>query len=265
MKGAKLSTRQVAKPWGRLGLPTPFVGKEAERIGEIWFEPPVEFDDLLAKYLFTSEKLSVQVHPSDNDDRAQCGKDECWLVLDAEPDARIALGFHKPLGKRAMRSAALDGSIEEELAWHSVGRGDFVFIPAGTVHAIGPGITLIEIQQNCDATYRLYDYGRPRDLHLDEAIEVALSLPHDPAFRKQVTFDGTDILVDAPSFRVGYCSGAPDADFAEQFSGSCLLVPLEGEAIIDGTQVRPGEVGWTPVLSQAEFAPNGSYLIANSP
>src|SRR3546814_2738640 len=91
------------------------------------------------------------------------GKDEAWLILAAEPDSTIALGTKRPVGREELRDAALDGSIEDLLDWKPVKAGDFYYSPAGTVHAIGAGITLIEVQQNVDLTYRLYDYGRPRD------------------------------------------------------------------------------------------------------
>ena len=93
MSVRQLPTRMVAKVWGRASLPAPFAAPAGERIGEIWFEPPPELPQLLVKYLFTSEKLSVQVHPSDAQALpGEAGKEECWLVLDAQADARLAIG-----------------------------------------------------------------------------------------------------------------------------------------------------------------------------
>jgi len=139
------------------------------------------------KYIFTSEKLSVQVHPNDAQaGRAgefDTGKEERRLVIDAEPGATLGIGFKEPISADAMRAAALDGSIADLLAWHPVRAGDFC-IPAGTVHAIGAGVSLIEIQQNSDITYRLYDYGRPRSLHLDKGVAVARGELYDPTFRR---------------------------------------------------------------------------------
>ena len=96
-----LPIREVAKPWGREVLPAPFVAPPGEKIGEIWFEPPPQLPSLLVKYIFTSENLSVQVHPNDNQARASGhgdlggggGKEECWLVIDAEPGATLGVGF----------------------------------------------------------------------------------------------------------------------------------------------------------------------------
>ena len=168
---AALPIRTVEKVWGRETLPPPFKAPAGKRIGEIWFEPPAQLDELLVKYLFTSEKLSVQVHPDDAQAQAlgdgERGKEECWLVIDAEPGATLGIGFDRELSADEMRAAARDGSIEGLMTWHEVEAGDFFYIPAGTVHAIGPGVSLIEVQQNCDITYRLYDYGRPRELHLE--------------------------------------------------------------------------------------------------
>ncbi len=141
---ARRATRMVAKPWGRDRLPPPFINPSGARIGEVWFEPPAELDGLLVKYIFTSEALSVQVHPSDAQTLAaglgRQGKEECWLVIDAEPGAALGIGFTKPLEADAMRAAALDGSIEHLLEWHPVKAGDYFYIPANTVHAIGAGI-----------------------------------------------------------------------------------------------------------------------------
>src|SRR3546814_18071593 len=100
-----------------------------------------------------------------------------------------------------MRTAALDGSIEGLMAWHEVSPGDFFYIPANTVHAIGAGVSLIEVQQNSDITYRLFDYGRPRELHLAEGIAVSKGEPYDlAAWHKPIPRHGTQMLVDGPLF-----------------------------------------------------------------
>ena len=131
---------------------------------------------LLIKLLFPDAKLSVQVHP--NDDEAQSrglgrGKTECWYVLQAEPGATVACGLKPGVAVEQMRSAIADGSMEDLLQQIPVVKGDMVFVDAGTVHAIGPGVTLLEIQQTSDTTYRLYDYGRPRELHVEHGLAVS--------------------------------------------------------------------------------------------
>jgi len=130
--------------------------------------------------------LSVQVHPGDDFARAyenSLGKTEMWHVSAAEPDARIAIGFREPVTREQVRAAAISGEIENLLQWFDARAGDTFFIPAGTVHAIGPGLTICEIQQRSNIVYRLYDYGRldhgkPRELHLDQALAVSTLLPH---------------------------------------------------------------------------------------
>jgi len=241
----------VEKPWGRDSLPIPFHTPVGQRIGEIWFEPPSEVDELLVKYIFTREKLSVQVHPSD-DQLPGHGKEECWLIVHAEPGAKLGIGFREPIDAAAMRKAALDGSIERLMEWHTVRPGDFFYIPAGTVHAIGAGVSLIEIQQNSDVTYRLYDYGRPRELHLDKAIEVARGEPYPRNLRKHVAASGSSVLADGPLFRLQQVEGMPgEAVLAEFGARPFLVIPREGPVFVAGGEITPGSCG--VVLSSEEL------------
>src|SRR5579872_6074020 len=148
------------KPWGSTHL-APWFPNPATRIGEVWFE--TDALPVLVKFLFTTEKLSVQVHPEDDYARTHHdsrGKTEMWHILAAEPGAKIAAGFREGLSAEQLKSASLSGEIEQMLEWFDASPGDTFFIPAGTVHAIGAGLTLCEIQQHSDITYRLYDYGR---------------------------------------------------------------------------------------------------------
>ena len=130
---------------------------------------------LLVKILFPNDKLSVQVHPDDAHAQAvgqPRGKTECWYVLEAEPGAAVALGLREGAGADAVRAAVADGSLEGLLQQVPVAAGDMVFVDAGTVHAIGPGVVLLETQQTSDTTFRLYDYGRQRELHLEQGLRV---------------------------------------------------------------------------------------------
>jgi mannose-6-phosphate isomerase len=260
-----LETKTVEKPWGKDVLPAPFETPAGKRIGEIWFVPPRDLPQLLVKYIFTSEKLSVQVHPSDTQTEAaglgRQGKEECWLVIDAEPDAKLGIGFEREVDAEAMRTAALDGSIEQMLVWHSVKPGDFFYIPANTVHAIGGGCSIIEIQQNSDITYRLYDYGRPRELHLDEAIAVAKGEPHDPRWRRNVPA-GDVSLVDGPYFRLDQIDGLPSGEQAARYHDCLLVIPRTGEASVEGEPVLPGQCALAPSIEDVVFDPRGSCLIA---
>lgn len=261
----KLETKAVEKVWGRRDLPPPFAAPGDEPVGEIWFEPPPELSQVLVKYLFTSEKLSVQVHPSDAQaPEGERGKEECWLVLDAEPGATLAIGFKEEIDREAMRAAALDGSIEDALEWHPVKAGDFFYLPAGTVHAIGPGLTLVEVQQNSDITYRLYDYGRPRELHLDEGLAVAKGEPYPPACHQVVPRGDNRTLVDGPFFRFSQCTGAPDAAIRTKHSGALLALPLEGAVAIDGEEISAGECGLARDVGAIDFARAGRTLLVSA-
>lgn len=262
MSGVLPST-SVAKPWGRDVLPAPFAAPPGQRIGEIWFDTPRELDGLLTKYLFTSEKLSVQVHPSDEDvEEGASGKEECWLILDAEPGANIALGFTRPVTAEEMRAAAVDGSIERLLDWRKVQAGDFFYLPAGTVHAIGPGLALVEVQQASDITYRLFDYGRPRELHLEAAMEVALGEPYPGGLHRRVDPESTAMLVDGPHFRLAHVAGGEVDVIESKFEAAVQLLPLEGGATIGGAHIAPGGAGMADSLQDATFDPAGRCLVA---
>ncbi|MEP3145200.1 class I mannose-6-phosphate isomerase [Qipengyuania citrea] len=195
-----LPKKVVEKVWGRNDLPDYFGGYSSRQIGEIWFEPPTANDGLLVKYLFTSEKLSVQVHPSDQDAQSlglgERGKEECWLVLEAEAGAAVALGLNGTHDLEEVHKAAVDGSIEDMLVWHDAKVGDFFHVPAGTIHAIGPGLVLLEVQQNTDITFRLFDYGRPRELHLDQALQCAKLEPYSGSSSTSVGERSEEILLD---------------------------------------------------------------------
>lgn len=259
-----LAPHMVERPWGRDCLPAPFATPSGQRIGEIWFETPAQMDALLVKYIFTSQALSVQVHPDDHQARAAGsglrGKEECWLVIEAQPGAQLGIGFREPLDPAAMRAAALDGSIEDLLAWHPVVAGDFFRIPPGTVHAIGAGIGLIEIQQNSDITYRLYDYGRPRELHLDAGMAVARGERYPDVLHCRVAASGCQALVDGPNFRVDRIDGAPEVGVQTRYRGAVLVLPLDGEAEVGCSVVRPGQCALAASLD--DLAAAGRCLIA---
>lgn len=257
-----LASRAVERPWGREHLPAPFAAPAGTRIGEIWFETPAEIEALLVKYIFTSEALSVQVHPADADAAGGRGKEECWLVTSTRPGARLGIGFLETIGAEAMRAAALDGSIEDLLEWHPAAPGDFFYIPAGTVHAIGAGIGLIEVQQNCDITYRLYDYGRPRELHLDAGMAVAKGQPHDPALRRHLPATGSVTLVEGPHFRLDRIAGAPDAAALSRYAGPVLVLPLGGELGVGGQIARPGDCAVVSGLAEVSAAAGAHWLAA---
>ncbi|HEX7657449.1 MAG TPA: class I mannose-6-phosphate isomerase, partial [Sphingomonas sp.] len=169
------------------------------------------------------------------------GKDEAWLILAAEPGATIALGTKQPMSKDELRAASLDGSVEHLLDWKPVKPGDFIYSPAGTIHAIGGGLTLIEIQQNVDLTYRLYDYGSDRELHLDEGVAVSDPRPFTPLPAPAPTGDpDRTILAEGPKFVVErWPAGTRAIALPEGTPG--WLVPVSGEGVVDGVAWRAGE------------------------
>lgn len=241
-----LATHRVEKPWGRHTLWPGFAdpSPEGDPVGEIWFQTPGDSTpDLLIKYLFTSEKLSVQVHPDDAQAHAAGlprGKDECWVILAAEPDSTIALGTKFPTDRETLREAALDGSIEDLLEWKPVKAGDFFYSGSGTIHAIGAGITLVEVQQNSETTYRLYDYGRSRELHLDQGIAVAEPVPFVPHPMPGKIAEGRTILVEGPKFVLErWGGGTRNVTMPEGATG--WLVALKGAGSADGVAFEAGE------------------------
>ena len=188
--------------WGVTTL-EPWFPNSEKRIGEVWFWP--EDRSILAKFIFTSDRLSVQVHPSDAQAarlEGSKGKSEMWHILRAEPGARIALGLRAPVSRERLREAAQSGEIEQLLEWIEVQAGETYFIYPGTIHTIGPGVALCEIQQYSDLTYRLYDYGRPRQLHLEKAVEVANLDPHPGRTTPVWLGEGRRLLGSCPYFTV---------------------------------------------------------------
>ena len=241
----RLETIVVEKPWGRTDIPPDFGDFGNRRIGEIWFADPHGDDaPVMVKFLFTSERLSIQVHPDDEDARAAGlprGKEECWLILSADPDAELGVGLTHETTREALHEAALDGSIVDMIDWRPSKENDFVYNRAGTIHAIGGGLTVVEVQQNLDCTYRLYDYGRPRELHLDEGLKAATPGPvHDP--RNTVVDPASSrMLVSGPHFYLAQLAAPVDRTLLEAATGELIFVPLSAGCRVEGETVALGE------------------------
>jgi mannose-6-phosphate isomerase len=254
-----LETKTVEKPWGRDVLPPPFQTPAGKRIGEIWFEPPVGLAlDVMAKYLFTTERLSIQVHPDDATARQRGyprGKDECWIVLDADEDAELGIGTVRDVPSAELMAAARDGSIVDLMDWRRPKRGDFIYNPAETIHAIGPGLTVMEIQQSVDLTYRLYDYGRPRELHLKEAEDVVHARPHYNRLDTNVNGE-SKVLVDGPHFGVAWCVGAPPSLPAAMHD--IQLLPVDAPV----GDVAPGECALLNSEKAQQLTSGGTFVLA---
>jgi mannose-6-phosphate isomerase len=248
MTANRLESRQVEKVWGRQDLPRAFGAEPHDGpVGEIWFEDARGGGGaaLLVKYLLTCETLSIQVHPGDEAARAAGfprGKDEAWLIVDAEPGAKIGLGLRKAVSREALRAAALDGSLETLVDWREARAGDFLYSPAGTIHALGPGLTLIEIQQNLDLTYRLYDYGRARELQLDEAVAAARPGPYRAPSAPYALSPGREILAEGGAFVVERWTQAAGGRLAGEAGRPVWLIPVRGGGLIDGEALVPPSV-----------------------
>ncbi|MGL5837379.1 MAG: class I mannose-6-phosphate isomerase [Sphingorhabdus sp.] len=259
----KLNKHLVEKPWGRTDVPLIFGDVEGRPIGEVWYQAP---DDaglpLLVKWLFTSEKLSIQVHPNDAQaqERGQpSGKEECWYIVDAEPDAVLGMGTIRPLSAEELRSASLSGDIETLMDWKPVRPGDYFYIPAGTVHAIGAGITLVEVQQYADITYRLYDYGRPRELHLDYGVAVSNAKPYaDP---RSGHAKGNIEMVEGPHFWLRHVTDTA-ALVAEDRPGPYWLIPLSGEIRFADESLQKGDCLIVDKLDPLKLSPSSALLAA---
>ncbi len=198
---------------------------------------------ILVKFLFTTDRLSVQVHPDDAYALAhegRPGKSEMWYVLGAEPGATLAAGFREPVTREQLRRAALGGEIESLLRWWPVSPGQIYFLPAGTVHTLGRGICVCEIQQNSPITYRLYDYGRDRELHLEKSLDVARMEDHPGP-----SPDRGPVLASCAAFVVERLETA-ELRYEPAPDRFHLLVMLRGAGQIGREAVAPGQVWYVP-------------------
>lgn len=280
MSSPELSPFRIApffspRPWGTRDLSPWYDYRPAEPVGEAWLtgrqclietgdhqgrtlsELAEAFPDtllgprrnevgdypLLVKILFPHEKLSVQVHPDDR--LAQQigqprGKTECWYVLEAQPGAYVALGLKPGSTVEAMRQAIADHTLEDMIEHVPISKGEMIFVDAGTVHAIGPGAVLLETQQTSDTTYRLYDYGRPRELHIESGL--AATRLHTAAGQVQPKVQGAlTRLIQQKYFTVDRIA----LDAAKPFQSEPLaqvphsLVAVEGSAVLHAEGCAP--------------------------
>ncbi len=238
----------LLKPWGVVD-PRPWsnAGDGANTIGEIWYEradstavPPT----LLLKLLFTNQPLSIQVHPDDAYARSMGlpnGKTEAWYILSAAPDAKIALGLKRRLSPEQLRHAIDDGSISDLVVWQAAHPGDTAFIPAGTVHAIGAGLVIAEIQQRSDATFRLFDHGRGRELHIESALAVATPGPADVLVTPTRLTDARTLLVSNSHFTLERIDLAPNSVWSLEAKHETWLLVVSGGARVDSFNVTIGD------------------------
>jgi mannose-6-phosphate isomerase len=238
----------LPKPWG-VADPRPWCNARHDdnAIGEIWYERPAGApvdSSLLLKLLFTSEPLSIQVHPDDAFAHSlglARGKSEAWYVLSAAPDARIAVGLKRRITLEELREAADDGSIADHVAWRSVSPGDVIAVPAGTIHAIGPGLVIAEIQQRSDATFRLFDHGRERELHIRNAVAVAYPGPADSQAKPKALTGERTVLVSTPHFVLEKINLPPDSAWRLEADRETWLLVVNGSARAGSFDVTIGD------------------------
>lgn len=232
-------------------------------------EPPFP---LLVKILDASETLSVQVHPDaaaaarlSAPDAPSEPKTECWFVLHAEPGARVWRGLKEGVTRDAFAAAIAGGSVADLLHSFEVASGDTVFVPAGTVHTIGAGVLLAEVQQNSDTTYRLFDWGRPREVHVREGLESVHFGPRSPDKVPPQTIADEDhvehrLLVRCPQFAaesvVAMGTFTLDVPLAPGIAPADA-VPAVLHVLAGSGELRPYRRGVAPVA----FAPGDTMLL----
>lgn len=246
-KPVRLESSLHQKIWGVSSL-EPWFQSVGGRIGEVWFESPGPHPlPILVKFIFTSERLSVQVHPDDAYARAHeaspGGKTEMMYILQAEPGATLAAGFLAPITPGRAREAAISGEIEHLLRWWPAIPGQVYCIPAGTVHALGAGITVCEISQNNPITYRLFDYGRPRELHLEQGLEVSVLEPYPGP-----TVPQGNLLASCPHF-VTERLVLTEPIYRPDPARFHLLIALEGGGRLGRERFAAGDAWYVPAAA----------------
>ncbi|HEU5335787.1 MAG TPA: type I phosphomannose isomerase catalytic subunit [Terriglobales bacterium] len=282
------------RPWGATDLSPIYAGRKfAEKIGEAWLtgdeckvangplagqrladlaerfgrdlvgdsaREPKRFP-LLLKFLFPHDKLSVQVHPDDACAQRvgqPWGKTECWYVLHAEKGAQVALGLKSGTTREQLRQAIQETRAEELLNWIDIHAGEMIYVAGGTVHAIAAGSILVETQQSSDTTYRLYDYGRPRPLHLEQGLQAVKERTGSGKVRHAAGngHGGQDSqeLIAAPFFVVEKLALREPREFTTREEGQRrveILVAVNGCGVLEGTGApevtfAPGEAVVVP-------------------
>lgn len=238
----------MPKPWGSTDLlPWSAIEPDGAAIGELWFQRRdmhATEPALLLKLLFTQEALSIQVHPDDAFAQAlglARGKTEAWYILAATPDAMVGVGLKAPCTAVELRAAITDGSITELVQWRRACKGDVIFVPAGTIHAIGPGLVLAEIQQRSDTTFRLFDHGRQRELHIEHGVAAAHPGPAELQAPARHLGNGRTLLVASPHFVLERFDLASGSAWNLSATRETWLVVIAGAASLGSFPVGIGQ------------------------
>jgi mannose-6-phosphate isomerase len=228
---------------------------------------------LLIKLLDARENLSIQVHPDDDDAQAwapaEGGKTESWLVLEAAPEAVIYLGLKPGIDAAAVAQALKSGDLPACLVQHRPQAGDCYFVPAGTIHALGGGVVVLEVQQTSDATFRLHDWGRldpegkPRPLHHEAALAVLKEAPERLGPQPRAALGPeSELLIECQHYaKRHHALTAP-----LRVQAPAIFVGLTGTGLVrhpaGNTQVEPGQAVLLPAcLGSAELVPEGQWAV----
>jgi mannose-6-phosphate isomerase len=261
----------VSKPWGTTELrPWSYQDTLGALVGEIWFSRGEAVDRqsaLLVKLLFTRADMSIQVHPDDAYAKSvglPNGKNEAWYVLSADSGSRVALGLKVKLGEAALRAAMADGTIADLVAWRPVEQGQTVFVPAGCIHAIGPGLVLAEVQQRSDTTYRLFDHGRSRELHVEDVIAVADAGPPPRQSKPVVLTPARTLLKSCPHFVLEKVTLLANSAWWLNAGVEMWVIVLSGQVRIGSVEASRGEaIVLDEDHARVEVGPDGvSVLVA---
>ena len=172
------------------------------------------------------------------------GKTEAWYILSAAPHAKVAVGLKWRPTSQQLRTAIEDGSIADMIFWRHVQSGEVVFVPAGTIHAIGPGLIIAEIQQRSDATFRLFDFGRRRELHVDNAVAVAHAGSADAQTESRRLTDARTLLIACPYFVLERIDLAPESNWVLNAVSETWLLVLDGHARVGSMNLSIGETAF---------------------
>ena len=279
----RVTASSVTKPWG-VADPRPWMQPRSDgtSIGELRYErtdastlPP----SLLLKLLFTSEPLSIQVHPDDAFARTiglPNGKTEAWYIMGAAAGAKVALGLRRPCSPQQLRQSIEDGSIADLVVWHPVAAGDVLLVPGGTIHAIGAGLVIAEIQQRSDSTFRLFDFGRQRDLHMDCAVAASKTGVAELRVRPTRLSPQRSLLVADSHFVLERLELPPESMWHIEARREIWLLALSGSATIRTIEIAAGgavlvtsdrvdvHVGPTPLTCLAAYVGDVAGELLNS-
>jgi mannose-6-phosphate isomerase len=274
--------RVVRKPWGSTDLRSwSEIRHTGVAIGELRFQRPginAPGPALLLKLLFTKEPLSIKVHP--HDAFAQSiglghGQTEAWYILSATPGAKIAVGLKRQLTPPQLRTSLEDGSISDLVQWHRILKDDVIFLPAGTLRAIGPGLVVAEIQQSGEGTFGLFDHGGQREIHVDNAVAAANAGPAECQTVPRRLTDVRTLLVASQHFVLERIDLAPKSNWELRAEHETWVFVLEGHARVrlrtvfvggaifleaDRTSIRVGSSGLKGLVAYSGTEPSPSLL-----